>query len=105
MMRNRDEGDSYEHIFDSAMGCAKRICSKRHTGTRGPIQEKLYEFLRNRIDAAVIGIISDRALNYASGKWTQFSSIERRLILSVLGDLYQELEIQYTDIKSALGSS
>ena len=105
VIRTRNEGDSWEHILDSAMGCARRICSKSHTGTRGAIQEKLYEFLRNRIDAAAMSIMSERALNDSNSSWKLFSAIERRVTLSMLRDLHEDLDVKCANIKTALASS
>ena len=105
VIRTRNEGDSWEHMLDSAMGCARRICSKSHTGTRGAIQEKLYEFLRNRTDAAAMSIMSERALNNSNTLWGSFTAIERRVIFSMLRDLQEDLAIKCAYIKTALASS
>ena len=105
MIRTRNEGDSWEHILDGAMACAQRICSKSHTGTRDAIQEKLYEFLRNRTDAAAMSIMSERALNNSNTLWGLFTAIERRVTLSMLRDLQEDLEIKCANIKTALASS
>jgi hypothetical protein len=93
MIRTRNEGEPWEHILDSAMECARRICSKSHAGTRDAIQEKVYEFLRNRIDAAAMDLMSEIALNESMTSWGLFSAIERRVTLSMLRDLHQDLEI------------
>ena len=105
MTRTRNEGDSWEHILDGAMACALRVCSKSHTGTRDAIQEKLYELLRNRTDAASMSIMSERALNNSNTLWGPFTAIERRVSLSMLGDLQEDLEIKCAYIKTALASS
>ena len=75
------------------MECARRICSKSHAGTRDAIQEKVYEFLRNRIDAAAMDLMSEKALNGTITSWGLFSAIERRVTLSMLRDLHEDLEI------------
>jgi hypothetical protein len=93
MIRTRNEGEPWEHILDSVMECARRICSKSHAGTRDAIQEKVYEFLRNRIDAAAMDLMSEIALNESMTSWGLFSAIERRVTLSILRDLHQDLEI------------
>jgi hypothetical protein len=93
MIRTRNEGEPWEHILDSVMECARRICSKSHAGTRDAIQEKVYKFLRNRIDAAAMDLMSEIALNESMTSWGLFSAIERRVTLSILRDLHQDLEI------------
>ena len=93
MIRTRNEGEPWEHILDSVMECARRICSKSRAGTRDAIQEKVYEFLRNRIDAAAMDLMSEMALNESMTSWGLFSAIERRVTLSILRDLHQDLEI------------
>ena len=105
MILTRNDGDDWEHILDGAMVCAQRVCSKSHTGTRGAIQEKLYEFLRNRTDAAAMSIMSERALNNSNTLWGSFTAIERRVMMSMLRDLQEDLEIQCAYIKAALASS
>ena len=105
MLRARNEGDPWEHILDGDMACAQRVCSKSHTGTQDAIQEKLYEFLRNRIDAAAMSIMSETALNDSNTSWGLFSAIERRVTLSMLRALREDLEIKCTNSKTAFASS
>ena len=94
MIHARNKSSSWEHILHSAMGCARRVCSKSHSESRRAIEEKLYEFLRNRIDFTSIQIITERALTN-DDPCPHLSSIERMVTLSMLRDLHDNLQTEY----------
>ena len=61
--------------------------------------------MRNRIDAAALSIMSERALNDSNSTWKLFSAIERRVTLSMLRDLCEDIDVKCGNIKTALASS
>ena len=103
MIRTLNEGRPWEHIHDSAMKCAQRICLKSHTETRDATLNKLYEFLRNRIDATALSIMSERAMNVSNSRiWPHCSSIKRAVTVEMLQVLNEDIETNGANIKDAL---
>jgi hypothetical protein len=120
MIRARDEGDSkWEDILASTLRCAQLVLRKTDSSAQEATLSSLFDFFRNRCDAAAMSIMSERCLSTSGAPpwrvatkqhgapyaWSNLSSIERRVALSMLEIINEDIQAACTDIKDALGSS
>ena len=108
MLRLREEGDpAWETILSKILACAWRVVNKFNC-PQGQCAQKiriLYDFMSNRCDDAAVRILSDRAILASRPPWTELSSVERAVSLSMLNIIDDKIQRDCVCIKGKLGSS
>ena len=108
MLRLREEGDpAWETILSKILACAWRVVNKFNC-PQGQCAQKiriLYDFMSNRCDDAAVRILSDRAILASRPPWTELSSVERAVSLSMLNIIDDKIQLDCVCIKDKLGSS
>ena len=106
MLRLREEGNpAWETILSKILACAWRVVNKKPQGQCAQKIRTLYDFMSNRCDDAAVRILSDRAILASSPPWTELSSVERAVSLSMRNIIDDKIQRDCVCIKDKLGSS
>ena len=87
------------------LACAWRVVNKKPQGQRAQTIRTLYDFMSNRCDDAAVRILSDQAILASSPPWTELSSVENAVSLSMLNIIDDKIQVDCIRIKDKLGSS
>ena len=105
-LRLREEGNpAWEASLFKILACAWRFVNEKPQGRCSQQIRTLYDFMSNRCDDAAVRILSDRAILASSPPWTELSSVERAVSLSMLNIIDDKIQLDCVCIKDKLGSS
>ena len=106
MLRLREEGNpAWEEILQKLLACAWRVVNKKPQGQCAQKIRTLYDFMSNRCDDAAVRILSDQAILASSPPWTELSSVENAVSLSMLNIIDDKIQVDCIRIKDKPGSS